>query len=62
MLGTKKLDVFWKNIKFVRSDANFGVYIAQVGDLKIFIVIYVNDLILACNNKDKLLQLKEFFF
>ncbi len=51
----KKLDVFLKNIEFVTSDAKFSVYIAQVGDVKFFIVVYVDDLILVCNNKDKLL-------
>jgi len=55
----QKIDVFLKNIEFVRSDADFSVYIAQVGDVKFFIVIYVDDLILVCNNKDKLLQVKE---
>ncbi len=54
----QKLDVFFKNIEFV-SDANFSVYVAQVGDLRFFIVVYVDDLILVCNNKDKLLEMKE---
>jgi hypothetical protein len=35
------------------------VYIAQVGDVKFFIVICIHDLILVCDNKDKLLQVKE---
>ncbi len=35
------------------------MYVAQVEDVKFFIVIYVDDLILVCNNKDKLLQVKE---
>ncbi len=51
----QKLDAFLKNIEFVRSDADFSVYITQVGDVKIFIVVYVDDLILVCNNKEKLL-------
>jgi hypothetical protein len=55
----QKLDAFFKSIEFVRNDANFNVYIAQVGDVKFFIVVYVDDLILVCNNKDKLLQVKE---
>jgi hypothetical protein len=46
----------------VRSDANFSVYVAQVEDVKFFIVVYVDDLILVCNNKDKLLQVKEKLF
>jgi hypothetical protein len=46
-------------MEFVRSDADFSVYVAQVGDVKFFIVVYVDDLILVCNNKDKLLQVKE---
>ncbi len=43
----QKLDAFLKNIKFVRSDADFNVYVAKVGDVKFFIVIYVDDLILV---------------
>ncbi len=46
----------------MRSDANFSVYVAQVEDVKFFIVVYVDDLILVCNNKDKLLQVKEKLF
>ncbi len=30
-----------------------------MGDVKFFIVVYINDLILVCNNKDKLLQVKD---
>jgi hypothetical protein len=30
----QKLDVFLKSIEFVRSDADFSVYVAQVGDVK----------------------------
>ncbi len=30
----QKLNVFLKNIEFVRSDADFNMYIAQVGDVK----------------------------
>jgi hypothetical protein len=55
----QKLDVLLKNIEFVKSDVDFSVYVAQVGNFKFFIVIYVDDLILVCNNKDKLLQVKE---
>jgi len=55
----QKLDAFLKSIKFVRSDVNFSVYVTQVGDVKFFIVVYVDDFILVCNNKDKLLQVKE---
>jgi hypothetical protein len=43
----EKLDVFLKNIEFVRNDADFCVYIAQVGDVKFFIIVYVDDLILV---------------
>jgi hypothetical protein len=38
---------------------NFNEYIAQVGHVKFFIVVYVDDLILVCNIKDKILQVKE---
>ncbi len=51
-----------KNIEFMKSDANFNVHIAQVGDVKFFIVVNVDDLILVCNNKDKLLQMKGELF
>ncbi len=35
------------------------MYVAQVGDVKFFIVVYVDDLILVCNDQNKLLQIKE---
>jgi len=35
------------------------VYIAQVENVNFFIIVYVDDFILVCNNKDKLLQMKE---
>ncbi len=38
------------------------MYVAHVGDVKIFIVVYVDDLILVCNSKDKLLEVKEELF
>ncbi len=55
----QKLDAFLKNIEFVRSAADFSMYVAQVGNVNFFIVVYVDDLILVCNNKDNLLQVKE---
>jgi hypothetical protein len=41
----QKLDAFLKNIKFVRSDAVFSMYVAQVKGVKFFIIVYVDDLI-----------------
>ncbi len=35
------------------------MYVAEVGDVKFFIVIYVDDLIWVCNDQKKLLQIKE---
>jgi len=58
----QKLNVFFKSIEFVRIDVDISVYLAQVKDFKFFIVVYVDDLILVCNNKEKLLQLKEKLF
>jgi hypothetical protein len=55
----QKLDAFFKNIEFMKSEADPNVYVAQVGDVKIFIVVYVDDFILVCNNQNKLLQIKE---
>jgi hypothetical protein len=55
----QKLDAFLKNIEFMRSEADFSVYVAQVGDVKFFIVVYVDDFILVCNDQNKLLQIKE---
>ncbi len=43
----------------MKSEADTTVYIAQVGDVKFFIVVYVEDLILVCNDQNKLLQIKE---
>ncbi len=55
----QKLNAFLTSIEFVKSDVDFSMYVAQVGDVKIFIIIYVDDLILVWNNKDKLVQVKE---
>jgi len=38
------------------------VYVAQVEDVKFYIIIYVIDLILVCKNKNKFLQVKEELF
>jgi len=55
----QKLDAFLKNIKFMKSEADPNVYVTQVKDVKFFIVVYVDDLILVCNDQNKLLQIKE---
>jgi len=49
---------FSKNIEFMKSEADPSVYVAQVGDVKFFIVVYVDDLILVCNNQNSL-RIKE---
>jgi hypothetical protein len=59
MAWNQKLDAFFKSIEFMKSEANPSVYVAQVGDVKFFIVVYVDDLILVCNDQNKLLQIKE---
>jgi hypothetical protein len=43
----------------MKSEVDFSMYVAQLKDVKFFIVVYVDDFILGCNNKDKLLQVKE---
>jgi len=55
----QKLDAFLKSIEFMKSEADPNVYVAQVGDVKFFIVVYVDDLILVCNDQTKLLQIKK---
>jgi hypothetical protein len=55
----QKFDAILKNIGFVTSDVNFNIYFAQVKDLKFFIVIYVDDFILMCNDWNKFMQVKE---
>ncbi len=54
----QKLDAFLKSIEFIKSEADPSVYVTQVGDVKFFIVVYVDDLILVCNDQNKLLQIK----
>jgi len=44
----------------MKSEADPNVYVAQVGDVKFFIVVYVDDLTLVCNDQNKLLQIKTF--
>jgi hypothetical protein len=51
----QKLDAFLKSIEFMKSEADPSLYVAQVGDVKFFIVVYVDDLILVCNNQNKIL-------
>jgi hypothetical protein len=55
----QKLNAFLKSIEFMKSEADPSVYVTQVGDVKFFIVVYVDDLILVCNDQNKLLQIKE---
>ncbi len=55
----QNLDVFLKSIEFMKGEADPSVYVAEVGDVKFFIMVYVDDLILVCNNQKKLLQIKE---
>jgi hypothetical protein len=55
----QKLDVFLKNIEFMNNEADPNVYVAQVGDVKKKFILYVDDLILVCNDQNKLLQIKE---
>jgi hypothetical protein len=43
----------------MKSEVDPNVYVAQVRDVKFFIVVYVDDLILVCSNQNKLLQIKE---
>jgi hypothetical protein len=49
----QKLDAFLKSIEFMKSEADPSLYVAQVGDVKFFIVVYVDDLILVCIIKTK---------
>jgi len=55
----QKLDAFLTNIEFMKNEVDPNVYVAQVGDVKFFIVVYVDDLILVFNDQNKLLQIKE---
>jgi hypothetical protein len=55
----QKLDAFLKSIEFMKSEADPSVYVAQMKDVKFFIVVYVDDLILVCNDQKKLLQIKK---
>ncbi len=38
----------------MKNDVDFNMYVAQVGDVKIFIVVYNDNIIMVCNNNDKL--------
>jgi len=43
----------------MKSEADPSMYVAQVGDVKFFIVVYVDDLILVCNDQNRFLQIKK---
>jgi len=47
----QKLDTFLKSVEFMKSEVDPNVYVTQVGDVKSFIVVYVDDLILVCNDR-----------
>ncbi len=55
----QKLNRFLKSVEVMKSEADPSVYVTQVGDVKFFIVVYVDDLILVCNDQNKLLHIKE---
>ncbi len=55
----QKLDAFFKSIEFRKSEVDPTGYVAQVGDVMFFIVVYVDDLISVCNDQKNLLQIKE---
>ncbi len=42
----------------MKSEVDPSVYVTRVGDVKFFIVVYVDDLILVCNDQNKLLHIK----
>ncbi len=43
----------------MKSVADLSVSVTRVGDVKFFIVVCVDDLILVCNDQNKLLHIKE---
>jgi len=47
----QKLDTFIKSVEFMKGEADPSVYVTQVGDVKFFIVVYVDNLILVCNDQ-----------
>jgi len=55
----QKLDAFFKSIEFMKNETDPSVYVAQVGDVKFFIVVSVDDLILVCNDQNKHWQIKK---
>jgi hypothetical protein len=43
----QKLDMFFKSIEFMKTEVDPNVYVTQAGDVKFFIMVYVDDLILV---------------
>jgi hypothetical protein len=54
----QKLDTFIKSIEFMKSEVDPNMYVTQAGNVKFFIMVYVDDFILVCNDQNKLLQIK----
>ena len=48
----QKFDMCIKELGFVRSKVDHCVYCKKVGDLFIYVVLYVNDMLLVRNNMD----------
>jgi len=42
----------------MKTEVDPNVYVTQAGDVKFFIMVYVDDLILVWNDQNKLVQIK----
>jgi hypothetical protein len=54
-----KIDETFKELGFKRSDADHSIYVRITGDTKVYIALYVDDLIVVCNDLEVLEDLKK---
>ena len=57
----QKFDTFIRGLGFTRSKADYCVYFKLIGDYVIYLVLYVDDMLLVGNDKEIIKDLKTQF-
>lgn len=53
------IDAFFSSLGYQRVDGDFGLYVMWNNDIQCVIALYVDDILLACNNMGHLMRLKQ---
>ena len=58
MMWYQKFDIYIQGLGFARSKVDHCVYYKQVGEHFIFVVLYVDDMLLVGNNMEVIKEVK----